>query len=162
MSNGNRRYTYRQTFDARSPNGRYEICFMGDKGYHGHNDPVVWSYDCTPDDDLIDDGQPPLALRQEYERLLKADGWIPELADHAVDIAKCIIASQTDDVAYDQPCAYGCRVEYHAVYCENDKWLYAPRKCRRTQGPSVWSNQAWPHEKCAGFLANPLYKGGHE
>ena len=36
-----------------------------------------------------------------------------------------MVADQ-DDCAWDQPCAFGYRVEHHAVYCHNEKWLYAP------------------------------------
>ena len=60
-----------------------------------------------------------------------------------------IVADQ-DDCAWDQPCKYGHRVESHAVYCHNDWWEEAPRKCRRTW----YTGGAVRDEDCAGFRAN--------
>jgi hypothetical protein len=44
-------------------------------------------------------------------------------------------------------------VKGHAVYCENEGWLYSPRKCRR--GPGSWDG-APPQETCPGF--KPIVK----
>lgn len=57
------------------------------------------------------------------------------------------------DCAADQPCRFGHRVEDHAVYCHNSRWIDSPRKCRRTQNPR-WG-KPWPHEECPGFEPNP-------
>lgn len=54
------------------------------------------------------------------------------------------------DCAYDQPCIYGHRVEYHAVYCHNNAWDDAPRKCRRTW----YTGGAVRDEDCPGFRPN--------
>lgn len=59
-----------------------------------------------------------------------------------------------DDSAFDQPCAFGHRVECHAVYCHNDEWEDGPRKCRRTW----YSGGEVRDEDCPGFKANPDYK----
>ena len=64
----------------------------------------------------------------------------------------------SDDMAFDQPCKYGNRVEGHAVYCHNDKWENSPRKCRRT-----WyygrDEKGMQDEDCKGFEPNPDYIG---
>ena len=58
--------------------------------------------------------------------------------------------SDPDECAYDQPCAFGHRVEGHAVYCHNDEWPDAPRKCRRTW----YTGGETPDETCPGFKEN--------
>lgn len=55
-----------------------------------------------------------------------------------------------DDSAFDQPCAFGHRVDDHAVYCHNEAWPDGPRKCRRNRDD-------YRHEDCPGFVANPDY-----
>jgi hypothetical protein len=52
---------------------------------------------------------------------------------------------------FDQPCCFGNRVGYHAVYCHNDAWPNSPRKCRRNR-------EDYKHEDCPGFVANPDFK----
>jgi len=52
---------------------------------------------------------------------------------------------------FDQPCHYGNRCGYHAVYCHNDAWPDGPRKCRRNRTD-------YRHEECPGFYPNNLYK----
>ena len=69
------------------------------------------------------------------------------------NIVEVVVASEGgQDCAFDQPCCYGHRVEYHAVYCHNDAWPDSPRKCRRNRSD-------YPHEDCPGFVANPDYEG---
>ena len=58
-----------------------------------------------------------------------------------------------DDCAFDQPCAFGNRVEGHAVYCHNTTWGGAPRKCRRTW----YTGGETRDEDCPGYVANPHY-----
>jgi hypothetical protein len=64
------------------------------------------------------------------------------------------MAADPDKCAFDQPCFYGHRVETHAIYCHNNEWEYAPRKCRRTW----YTGGKIKDEDCEGFLINPNYK----
>jgi hypothetical protein len=57
---------------------------------------------------------------------------------------------EDDDSAFDQPCKYGDRVGCHAVYCHNNEWPEAPRKCRRTW----YTGGAERDEDCPGFAPN--------
>jgi hypothetical protein len=66
-----------------------------------------------------------------------------------------LATADSDNSAFDQPCRFGHRVEGHAVYCHNDKWDDSPRKCRR----SWYTNGRVKDEDCAGFEANPEFKG---
>ena len=59
-----------------------------------------------------------------------------------------------DDCAFDQPCKYGHRVEQHAVYCHNEEWKKAPRKCRR----SWYTGGKVRDENCEGFCVNERIK----
>ena len=52
-----------------------------------------------------------------------------------------------EDIRWDQPCAHGCRIETHAVYCHNTEWDGAPRKCRR----SWYTGGETRDEDCPGF-----------
>ena len=61
-----------------------------------------------------------------------------------------------DESAFDQPCMYGNRVESHSVYCHNDWWKNAPRKCRRSW---YYGGEKGKEDKdCPGFKPNPDYK----
>jgi hypothetical protein len=98
-------------------------------------------------------GEPPPQVKAEYERLI---GWTAKsVASPPNNIVEAL--ANDDDSAFDQPCAWGHRVEQHAVYCHNTNWLYAPRKCRRHREQSWIWGEPWPHEGCPGFVANPLY-----
>lgn len=57
------------------------------------------------------------------------------------------IAAFEGDCAFDQTCAFGYRVEHHAVYCEHSQWPDHPRKCRRDRA-------LYRHEDCPGFTPN--------
>lgn len=59
--------------------------------------------------------------------------------------------AEGDEVAFDQPCAFGERVDGHAVYCTNQDWSDAPRKCRRTW----YTGGETRDEDCPGFSPNP-------
>lgn len=59
-----------------------------------------------------------------------------------------------EDCAFDQPCIYGHRVEGHAVYCHNQEWPDAPRKCRNTW----YTGGRERDEDCEGYKPNPEYK----
>ena len=71
-----------------------------------------------------------------------------------IDLAKIVIESMEEDCAFDQPCEYGWRVGGHSVYCENNKWKGAPRKCRR----SWFTGGEVKDEDCEGFKKNQDYK----
>jgi hypothetical protein len=58
-----------------------------------------------------------------------------------------VVEMVCDESAFDQPCAFGHRVEGHAVYCHNSAWPGSPRKCRRNRSD-------YRHEDCPGFVAN--------
>lgn len=147
---GVRRYSYRVVFDSNG--ARWEIV---DGGQNGRflNAPTIWSMPYLPEHDGL--GQPPLEFRQRYEALLAESGFIQALEPPHVNIVERV--SDEDECAWDQPCAYGYRVESHAVYCHNEAWPYSPFKCRRRSGQSMRGDEAWPHAGCPGFKPNPLY-----
>lgn len=60
------------------------------------------------------------------------------------------LTADPEDCGFDQPCGHGHRVESHAVYCHNNKWADAPRKCRRTW----YTGGVEKDEDCPGFCAN--------
>lgn len=73
------------------------------------------------------------------------------MAFNVVELA----TADSDDCGFDQRCRFGHRVEGHAVYCHNDNWDDAPRKCRRS-----WAtNGEIKDEDCAGFEVNPNFAG---
>jgi hypothetical protein len=89
---------------------------------------------------------PPFEVRQKYEALLGREEFINYDEPQSPNIVE--VLTYKNDCGWDQPCAFGHRVEQHAVYCHNEKWLYAPRKCHRNRSD-------YPHEKCRGFKPNP-------
>ena len=122
------------------------IIDCGTKGYCLLDDKVVWSREFI-EAEFIDE-QYPEDVRKEYERLMKRGEFLPE---EKTPLAKANVVEMVagNDCAWDQPCLYGYRVDSHAVYCHNEGWLYAPRKCRR--------NKSWPHEQCRGYKENPAW-----
>ena len=60
------------------------------------------------------------------------------------------LCADDDEIFYDQPCKWGCRINSHAVYCENPNWKDAPRKCRRTW----YYGGNTKDEDCPGFAQN--------
>lgn len=77
--------------------------------------------------------------------------WPPLVVDRAEPSAFNlveILAGDEDDNAFDQPCAFGHRVDGHAVYCHHPSWPNRPRKCRRNRDD-------YRHEDCPGFSPNP-------
>lgn len=141
-----RRYTYGHRHFGEGK-GEWFIQDMGDKGYCNHDDPVVFTMPFLPEHWELD--VPPDEFRQKFEELCGRSEFAPVPEDATPNIVEMI--ADEDDCAWDQPCAFGHRVETHAVYCHNDKWLYSPRKCRRNRTD-------WPHEKCRGFKPNPLLR----
>lgn len=63
------------------------------------------------------------------------------------------MVSGPEDSSFDQPCAFGYRVESHAVYCHNEAWPDCPRKCRRSA-----HDPDYKHEDCPGFTPNSAYQ----
>lgn len=85
----------------------------------------------------------PSDMRAEYERITgKAEFSPQEIAINVVEM----VASE-DEQGCRQPCRFGNLVEGHAVYCHNEGWLYAPRKCRRTW----YTDGKVRDEDCPGF-----------
>jgi hypothetical protein len=78
------------------------------------------------------------------------------VSDTTVNLVELI--GDPDECAFDQPCAHGHRVEWHAVYCHNDTWPGAPRKCRR----SWYTGGEERDEDCPGYAPNPEYKRREE
>ena len=58
------------------------------------------------------------------------------------------------DSEFNQRCIHGNLVDGHAVYCHNQTWPNAPRKCRR----SWYTGGKVRDEDCEGFEANPEWK----
>lgn len=139
-----RRYTYGHKHYGIGK-GEWYIQDMGDKGYCNIDDPVVFTMPFLEEHWNLD--VPPPEFRAKYEELNERGEFIPYNELKAPNVVEVI--ADEDNCAWDQPCAFGYRVDLHAVYCHNDKWLYAPRKCRRNRDD-------FPHEKCRGFKANPL------
>ena len=67
------------------------------------------------------------------------------------NLVELVADADDEDCAFDQPCIYGHRVETHAVYCHNNDWKDAPRKCRRTW----YTGGETRDEDCPGFKPNP-------
>lgn len=139
-----RRYTYGH---VHGDDGAFWIIQdMGDKGYLSFADPIVFKMPFLKEHWDLD--VPPEEFRRKFEELSGRPEFIdyddPPSMPNIVEMA-----ADEDGCAWDQPCAFGYRVEEHAVYCHNEKWLYAPRKCRRNRDDL-------PHEKCRGFKPNPL------
>lgn len=61
-----------------------------------------------------------------------------------------IVELIADESAFDQPCKYGNRVGGHSVYCHNNEWTDAPRKCRRTW----YTGGTERDEDCPGYAPN--------
>lgn len=64
-----------------------------------------------------------------------------------------------EDCAFDQKCRFGHRVDGHAVYCHNQDWDDAPRKCRRSWywGEDHAAREGLRDEDCPGYEPNPQY-----
>lgn len=60
-----------------------------------------------------------------------------------------------EESAFDQPCKFGNRVEHHSVYCHNETWKDAPRKCHC----SWYTGGETRDEDCQGYEPNLDYGG---
>lgn len=70
------------------------------------------------------------------------------------------LMAASEDCAFDQPCKFGHRVEFHAVYCHNEEWKDAPRKCKYGDGcAEVYGipPEDNKHELCPGFSPNQAF-----
>ena len=89
----------------------------------------------------------PADVRAAFERLTGRS----EFSDASKPESPNVVEMIDDEPGsgFNQICRYGYLVEGHAVYCHNDRWLYAPRKCRRT-----WATGGEVRdEDCRGFEA---------
>lgn len=151
-------YTFILTFNNEAPKGEWRILDISEGGATEamfDASKIVFRFPYT--DEGNGTNVPPATVREKYEALVGRPEFInyddpPEIPNLVEMIA------DEDECAWDQPCAFGYRVEHHAVYCHNEKWLYAPSKCRRHSGNSVWGDEAWPHDKCRGYKPNPNFK----
>lgn len=137
-------------FGARG--GEYQIYERQDGAFNGMDRDgnevgVVWRRAYDDNEDL---GQYfwPADMRAEYERLTGKAEFSPQ--EPPANIVEMV--ADPDECAFDQPCRFGHRVECHAIYCHNDGWLYAPRKCRRSKDP----NDDFAQQKCPGFQPNEM------
>lgn len=126
--------------------GEYRIVASNKQFSLGDGEKVVWSRPYLEDEDL---GEYlwPKDMRAEYEKLTGE----PEFKATTKRPFNIVPLLAEGDVAYDCPCAWAQHVKGHAVYCENDGWLYSPRKCRR--GIGSWDGTPL-QETCPGFRKN--------
>jgi hypothetical protein len=140
--------------DEHGPNGTWYIA----DGPPYLKSKVIWSRQRTEDEDTGEYSWPE-DMRKEYERLLGRPEFVEIPEEQEPNLVELV--ADDDGCAWDQKCCFGHRVESHAVYCHNDKWLYAPRKCKRGEWLADFYGgdpADYAHEKCPGFKANPLYK----
>lgn len=140
------RYTYSLVFGPENGyRGSWYILDTSIEGWQWGNHKRAIVAEFPYNEDNSHDGRPPLVLRQKYEELLGRSEF-EETREAPFNIVTLL--ADENDCGYDQVCAYGYRVETHAVYCHHTGWLYAPSKCKR--------GGDWPHAECPGYLANPL------
>jgi hypothetical protein len=96
-----------------------------------------------------DDNGPPAAVRAKYEELIEFDP--DHIGEPFVNIVELLDGGEGG--GFNQPCRFGNLCEGHAVYCHNEKWLYSPRKCRRTW----YSGGEIRDEDCPGYEPNTRY-----
>lgn len=75
----------------------------------------------------------------------------PPRERRSVNIVEILADGEDEDCPrFDHECAFGSRVPGHAVYCHNETWPHAPRKCYRyAEDPDHLP------EDCPGFVPNP-------
>ena len=138
-------YFLQLQFGDRDDAGAYQIIASTKKYRPSPNEYVVVSRPYIEGEDLGEYAWP-ADVRAIYEKLTGKTEF-SEWARKPFNIVPAMLADD-DEISYDCPCAWAQRVEGHAVYCENDGWLYAPRKCRR--GPGSWDGNPL-QETCPGF-----------
>lgn len=78
----------------------------------------------------------------------------PAREKRAMNIVE-MVADDDEECLFDQPCCFGHRVGFHAVYCHNEAWPHSPRKCHRNRDDHL-------HEDCPGFVANPDFSEANQ
>lgn len=147
-----RRTSYCHTFSWDKANVQTEVWEIRQSKKHDYcsmSDPVVFRHIVppnTPDSERWA-VEPPLELRREFERLIEY-----KPGDAVPGTTNIVELIADGECGFDQPCAFGNRVEDHAVYCHCDTWLYAPSKCRR-------NNTDFPYVECPGFKPASGYLG---
>lgn len=139
------KYTYRKSFTRETEGGVWEIV-PADSPFDA---PAVWSMPHEPEHWELD--EPPMEFRAKYEALNGADGSVRADPDWRPPDAVPGVVELMDDAdgsGFNQPCRFGYLVDGYAVYCHNERWLYAPRKCRRTW----YTGGERRDEDCPGFL----------
>ena len=91
-----------------------------------------------------------LHLKELADAITVPESWEPPGRINGDNINIVELVSD-EEQAFDQPCAFGNRCGGHAVYCHNEAWPNAPRKCRR----SWYTGGEVRDEDCPGFLRNP-------
>ena len=129
----------------------YQIVDCGENG-RVYPPTVVWKREATSAEANSDDELLPADVRAEYERLCRRGEFIDNPTPSEVGLVE--MATEDEFQSFDQPCVFGNRCDSHAVYCHNEGWLYAPRKCRRTW----YTGGEIRDEDCRGFKPNPNYK----
>lgn len=147
-------------YQSRAGRGSWIIYDLDGPGLFGGKKPVIlWSRLGSLDEDTQERAWP-ADMRAEYERIL-GRGEFSEMPEMPEMPNLVELVADEDECAWDQKCSHGYRVENHAVYCHNERWLYAPTKCRRGEWLArIFGGDpsGYAHEKCPGFMPNPLYK----
>lgn len=153
MADRRKDFTYGHTHGHRNgvPYAEWHIDQRGDDGFFPHmfdpEHPHLWTFPF--DESHWDLEEPPPEVRAKYEELI---GYDP---DHEGEPFINVVEMISDEEGgFDQPCMYGNRCGGHAVYCHNEKWLYGPRKCRRTW----YTGGERRDEDCPGYAPNPNFK----
>lgn len=142
------RYSYFLQFGGAGKSGEWCVTDLSKAGPENDYDgEILFRH---PYSDEEDGDEPPAPVREVYEKLI---GYVPGAPQAPPENLVELMADE-DGSAFDQPCAFGHRVDSHAVYCHNTSWLYAPRKCRRTW----YTGGEIRDEDCKGFRANPFHK----
>lgn len=133
-------------YDLTHPNGVWKIYKHSDCTSMFVEENTVWCRDQLPNEDCGDYTWP-ADMRSEYERLTgKPEFTLSEQKTFTPEPVELL--DDSDGSGFNQPCRFGYLVEGHSVYCHNERWLYAPRKCRRTW----YTNGERRDEDCPGYL----------
>jgi hypothetical protein len=118
-----------------------------EKGYFVGTEEPVWTFPFNESHWELE--EPPAEVRAKYEELI---GYDPEYeGEPFVNVVEMI--DDGEGGGFNQPCRFGNLCAGHAVYCHNEKWLYGPRKCRRTW----YTGGERRDEDCPGYEPNPHY-----
>jgi hypothetical protein len=152
MSDKRNQFTYSLVFEGGASEWRiYELNPDGcaDHIFNEDRKPLFTFPWCEAHDEGL---RPPLEVRAKYEELI---GYDPTYEGKPfVNLVEMIDDGEAG--GFNQPCRYGNLCEGHAVYCHNEKWLYGPRKCRRTW----YTGGDVRDEDCEGYEPNPHFAQG--